>query len=186
MGVAAPFVGRWLDRGRAREMMAAGAFVTGAGLILLSRADSLEAGRSRLHRVRLSRRCVLRIGALDGAHDELVRPASRPRPRLHRRRRNPRELFRAGLRAIPDRASTAGVSPPPTFGVITLARRRSALRLLRDRAAGGDRPAAGWGRAGGEAGRRRGALFRRTRRDAGDGGARAGSLGSGCSPSASG
>ncbi len=43
MGVAAPFVGRWLDRGRAREMMAAGAFVTGAGLILLSRADSLEA-----------------------------------------------------------------------------------------------------------------------------------------------
>jgi len=41
MGVAAPFVGRWLDRGSARPMMAAGAFVTGLGLILLSRAEAL-------------------------------------------------------------------------------------------------------------------------------------------------
>lgn len=41
MGVAAPFVGRWLDRGQARAMMAAGAFVTGLGLLLVSRADAL-------------------------------------------------------------------------------------------------------------------------------------------------
>jgi sugar phosphate permease len=41
LGVAAPFVGPWLDRGRARQMMAWGAIVTGLGLILLSRADSL-------------------------------------------------------------------------------------------------------------------------------------------------
>ena len=41
LGVAAPFVGGWLDRGRARQMMAWGAIVTGLGLILLSRADSL-------------------------------------------------------------------------------------------------------------------------------------------------
>jgi MFS family permease len=41
LGVAAPFVGRWLDGGRARQMMVAGAVVTGLGLILLSRAASL-------------------------------------------------------------------------------------------------------------------------------------------------
>ena len=40
MGLTAPFVGRWLDSGRARTMMAAGALVSGAGLILLSRAPS--------------------------------------------------------------------------------------------------------------------------------------------------
>lgn len=41
LGVAAPFVGRWLDQGRARSMMATGAAVTGVGLILLSRAEQL-------------------------------------------------------------------------------------------------------------------------------------------------
>ncbi len=41
LGVAAPFVGRWLDQGRARSMMATGAAVTGIGLILLSRAEQL-------------------------------------------------------------------------------------------------------------------------------------------------
>jgi MFS family permease len=41
MGVAAPFVGRWLDRGSARPMMASGAFVAGLGLLLISRADAL-------------------------------------------------------------------------------------------------------------------------------------------------
>lgn len=41
LGVAAPFVGRWLDGGRARQMMVAGAVVTGLGLILLSQAASL-------------------------------------------------------------------------------------------------------------------------------------------------
>lgn len=41
MGVTAPFVGRWLDAGRSRAMMASGALVTGAGLLLLSRAQSL-------------------------------------------------------------------------------------------------------------------------------------------------
>lgn len=41
MGVAAPIVGSMLDGGRARTMMAAGAFVTGIGLILLSRAAEL-------------------------------------------------------------------------------------------------------------------------------------------------
>ena len=41
MGVAAPVVGRMLDGGRARTMMAAGAFVSGIGLILLSRAGDL-------------------------------------------------------------------------------------------------------------------------------------------------
>ena len=41
LGVAAPLVGRWLDRGRARRMMAAGAAVTGIGLILVSRAELL-------------------------------------------------------------------------------------------------------------------------------------------------
>ncbi len=42
MGVAAPVVGRMLDGGRARTMMAAGAFMSGIGLILLSRAGDLR------------------------------------------------------------------------------------------------------------------------------------------------
>ncbi len=41
MGVAAPIVGRMLDGGRARTMMAAGALATGIGLLLLSQARSL-------------------------------------------------------------------------------------------------------------------------------------------------
>lgn len=41
MGLTAPFVGRWLDDGRARPMMALGAFAAGIGLVLLSRADAL-------------------------------------------------------------------------------------------------------------------------------------------------
>lgn len=41
MGVTAPFVGRWLDAGRARAMMAGGAFATGIGLLLLAQANSL-------------------------------------------------------------------------------------------------------------------------------------------------
>lgn len=42
MGVTAPFVGSWLDAGRARRMMAAGAFATGIGLLLLAQARSLS------------------------------------------------------------------------------------------------------------------------------------------------
>lgn len=41
MGIAAPFVGRWLDDGRARPMMAAGAAWTGVGLLALSQAAAL-------------------------------------------------------------------------------------------------------------------------------------------------
>lgn len=41
MGVVAPFVGRWLDGGRARTMMAAGAFTSAVGLLLLARAEAL-------------------------------------------------------------------------------------------------------------------------------------------------
>ncbi|MFO0688842.1 MAG: MFS transporter [Myxococcota bacterium] len=41
MGVTAPFVGRWLDSGRSRSMMAWGALMTGSGLLLLSRAQTL-------------------------------------------------------------------------------------------------------------------------------------------------
>lgn len=41
MGVVAPFVGRWLDGGRARTMMAAGAFASAIGLLLLARAEAL-------------------------------------------------------------------------------------------------------------------------------------------------
>lgn len=41
MGLAAPFVGRWLDDGRARPMMAAGAAASGIGLLALSSADAL-------------------------------------------------------------------------------------------------------------------------------------------------
>ncbi|MBY0400923.1 MFS transporter, partial [Myxococcota bacterium] len=41
MGLAAPVVGRWLDSSRARAMMIWGAALTGAGLILLSRAQTL-------------------------------------------------------------------------------------------------------------------------------------------------
>ncbi|MBK7950506.1 MAG: MFS transporter [Deltaproteobacteria bacterium] len=41
MGASAPFVGRWLDSGRAKTMMSLGALVAGAGLLLLSRAQTL-------------------------------------------------------------------------------------------------------------------------------------------------
>ncbi|MEZ4332737.1 MAG: MFS transporter [Myxococcota bacterium] len=41
MGLAAPFAGRWLDDGRARPMMAAGAAWTGVGLLALSQAGAL-------------------------------------------------------------------------------------------------------------------------------------------------
>jgi len=41
LGFAAPVVGRLLDGGRARPMMAGGAVATGLGLLLLSRAESL-------------------------------------------------------------------------------------------------------------------------------------------------
>jgi MFS family permease len=41
LGLAAPVVGRMLDAGRARTMMAAGALVTGIGLLLLSQAATL-------------------------------------------------------------------------------------------------------------------------------------------------
>lgn len=41
MGASAPFVGRWLDSGRAKRMMSVGALLTGAGLLLLSRAQTL-------------------------------------------------------------------------------------------------------------------------------------------------
>ncbi|HPG25152.1 MAG: MFS transporter [Spirochaetaceae bacterium] len=41
MGIAGPFVGRWLDQGRARRMMSAGAALAGFGLLLASRAPSI-------------------------------------------------------------------------------------------------------------------------------------------------
>ncbi|MFK7897081.1 MAG: MFS transporter [Myxococcota bacterium] len=41
LGVAGPFVGRWLDRGLARRMMSIGALVSGLGLLLLSRTQTL-------------------------------------------------------------------------------------------------------------------------------------------------
>lgn len=41
MGASAPFVGRWLDSGRSRVMMIWGALLTGAGLLLFSRAQTL-------------------------------------------------------------------------------------------------------------------------------------------------
>jgi MFS family permease len=40
MGLLGPLAGAWLDRGRARSMMAAGSLIAGAGLILLSQATS--------------------------------------------------------------------------------------------------------------------------------------------------
>ncbi len=42
MGVLGPFAGAWLDRGRARSMMAGGSLVAGTGLILLSQATTLR------------------------------------------------------------------------------------------------------------------------------------------------
>ncbi|MAG29350.1 MAG: hypothetical protein CL908_00460 [Deltaproteobacteria bacterium] len=41
MGIAGPFVGRWLDQGLARRMMTVGALLTGVGLLMLSRATEL-------------------------------------------------------------------------------------------------------------------------------------------------
>jgi len=41
MGVAGPFVGRWLDQGLARRVMTIGSLMTGVGLLLLSRATEL-------------------------------------------------------------------------------------------------------------------------------------------------
>ncbi len=43
MGLLGPFIGRILDRGRARLLMTIGALLSGAGLILISRAESLQA-----------------------------------------------------------------------------------------------------------------------------------------------
>ncbi len=41
LGVAGPFVGRWLDAGLARRMMGIGALVSGLGLLLLSRTTTI-------------------------------------------------------------------------------------------------------------------------------------------------
>ena len=42
MGLLGPFAGAWLDRGRARSMMAGGSLVAGIGLVLLSQATTLQ------------------------------------------------------------------------------------------------------------------------------------------------